>query len=351
MTTLGRAKGVGQDIIEVVSSDVITVCPPGITGKNYIGFDFDSATDVITAYDYNDGTYVSTLDTYDYSGNSVATVDYAALISVSPDVIVVGFAQLTTNLRIVIWNVTQDTGAVINRSAEHSGGFDFHAPVSDLVNKRVYWLESKNVGVSTGDFWLCYIDTTQAVTQITNEAAGVGIATDGVTGVHAFCDGSSVLIPVNDDYATYTLGKLKFPVTGGVGVKAADSDWLEPNGTVGDGDDWLGYQFQGHRIPGSSAALVQTGNDSETNCTARVTEAGTTLLTPANWNLDSPGLIHPSPNGSQYIVHQATNDRYLRLQNAIYDRGGDLDSCSLQWVTIDDVPVILTTPWMFFPLD
>lgn len=345
MTTLGRAEGIGQNLIEVVSG----VCIPDPAGKAYLAISGTATTGYASIY--TDGAHDSAIN--NKLLNWTPSFSNMVLISKSPKRIV---GQNISGERLGIWNVDDNTSAIVDRSAEaHPGGGSCFA-----YNDRLYWLEEE----SDESWWLCSCnnaggDITQHTAEIDGGPINLDVDTDPGNGfpsgyyLFSLIGGSpGAIVPVAD---------LGGPVTGAEGVgyvkisaSAAPSYVSSVNLYPSPGEtDYLPLEGIGLPGPGGGSVYYYDNNVVE----PWVGYLGSGIFGPGIKVLDSSydmrtdhGVLYSQLSSSverDVFVVQFNDGTFLRFQAQTYSPAG---GCSTTFETVAADPGSGSVPQLF-PLD
>ena len=300
------------------------------TGKPYIGLNINSSTGQGHAWNYIDGTWQSEIAQLDWSSQHTGSMGGSALFSYNP--LAFGFRS---GKSIIVWNITDNTVTVTDRTAEHSTFFIMRGGVADTNQGRIYFTETKG---TPDRLWLVSADPDGVITQHTTEGdAEIQGGEDGFVTNAYFWNGSELFGPVVDIGGTN--GYIAIEDTGPP-VKLDDGTWLEF--VTAPDPDWLDYG-DGDRIAGTRKSLVY--NTSLEILGTVDASARWTKLIPAGWNLGANLTYTASKTGSALVLVNSSN-QLRRLTFAVQPA---TDPDSSLWTTIEAEPTTGLFPAMWSP--
>lgn len=317
-------------------------CPGPLLGRTYLGVYDDTDNELLYCYNYNDGTYVSTLAIFDYGATPLFSLRSFQRVHSSGDILVfTASGGSGVDINVCTWDLAANTvaRAACNSpvmfvqtasQAVWAGGTDVYfflegSPFGPPA-PRYLQLYKVAVGATTWDEAATAIGGVLTPTGYPGLAVGPQLLHAGTGGFHVPSLNYSVE-PINGEEAVPFF-------TGGVWAEGLDRRSFANDGSMGSGYD--GYEVAGNRairitfgpgaVPPAVLGLMST------------TGSETSLL-PAEWVLAALYNLSVAPSKNEVAVFAdpdgGTLDQLLRLNVNVIP---GLGSCPLPLITVEPSP-------------
>lgn len=321
------ALGLRLDLNIPVPEAPAPVCPVSIQGKTYLGIYADQSAEILYAYNYLDGAYVSTAGTYNYSAGTLTISGTPGFQLVTGGKVIFQGRQGARD-RIMTWDVAGGTLANLNSDISQIGG-----PVWD-GGAWLYFQESYSLGDGVHlALYRCAIGASGTFNYVTGLVGAELIDATFALEVplHLLCNGAghfqapsffptspaAIVIPYHTG-AGWTLGTGRETIAGAADTATGSN----------------GYPVSGNRSARISYTTLGAANVGFMPTGPTSPEVA---MFPASWGLTDLLDLSVSPDGTQLALYGVNGaDVLLRLPAQV--QGEMPDGCTLPTIAVEPGP-------------